>query len=203
LQTIVNAWNPGDPTPLLPRAAADLQQRCWTAVNSIAAARIAGRFNFNVLFSHLRTPQQYQMYVREYRDAGGSRLIAANRPVFVGADDDDAFGCAEHALRLLWRRFAREGKINASVAEPASPPDLCGHPLNFIVGGPQTVARKLMELHQTVPFDVANVEVRWAGLSHEQVCDSLRRLMRDVIPAIKAAGYGSTAAVGWRWASRD
>jgi len=51
---------------------------------------------------------------REYSDAlpqrGGSGLIAANRPVYVGADDQSAFREAEPALRTLWRRFHSEGK---------------------------------------------------------------------------------------------
>ena len=42
--------------------------------------------------------------------------------------------------------------------------------------------RRLRDLHEQAPFDVAHVEVRWAGLSHELVCDSLRRLMEDVKP---------------------
>jgi hypothetical protein len=32
---------------------------------------------------------------------------------------------------------------------------------------------------------VANVEVRWAGLTHELVRDSLRRLMEDVLPILE------------------
>ena len=60
------------------------------------------------------------------------------------------------------------------------------HPINFIVGGPESVARQLQELHEQVPFDVANVEVRWAGLTHDLVRDSLRRLMEEVMPLSKA-----------------
>ncbi len=161
----------------LPVAAPDLAGRCWLAVNSVGSARIAGSLGFNVLFSHLRTPEQYRQYVATYRDAGGTGLIAANRPVFVGPDDETAFNLAEPALRILWRRFRREGKIPADAPEPDRPQDLCGHPINFIVGGPESVARRLGELHEQIPFDIANVEVRWAGLSHEMVCDSLRRLM--------------------------
>src|SRR5206468_3965988 len=113
---------------------------------------------------------------------GGRGLIAANRPVFVGPDDAAALALAEPALQTLWRRFRAEGKIPAEVPEPAAATDLCGHPINFIVGGPAAVARQLRELHAEAPFDVANVEVRWAGLSHDSVKDSLRRLMDDVVP---------------------
>jgi alkanesulfonate monooxygenase SsuD/methylene tetrahydromethanopterin reductase-like flavin-dependent oxidoreductase (luciferase family) len=185
LHTIRTAWDGSGPAPrVLPIPAAGLASRCWVAVNSLGSARIAGAFNFNMLFSHLRTPGQYREYAAVYRGAGGMRLIAANRPVFVGPDDATAFKLIEPALRILWRRFKAEGKIPSNVSEPRAPADLCAHPINFIVGGPTTVARQLRELHSQAPFDVANVEVRWTGLSHEIVCDSLARLMKEVVPLI-------------------
>jgi alkanesulfonate monooxygenase SsuD/methylene tetrahydromethanopterin reductase-like flavin-dependent oxidoreductase (luciferase family) len=168
----------------LPLPAPDLASRCWQAVNSVGSARIAGMLGLNMLFSHLRTPEQYRQYIGAYRESGGRGLIAANRPVFVGPDDENAFTLAEPALRVLWRRFREEGKIPADTSEPARAQDLCGHPINFIVGGPETVRDRLSELHEVVPFDVANVEVRWAGLSHELVCDSLVRMMEDVVPIL-------------------
>jgi alkanesulfonate monooxygenase SsuD/methylene tetrahydromethanopterin reductase-like flavin-dependent oxidoreductase (luciferase family) len=195
LRIIKWAWGDNQPLPplryltspsqtSLPAPLPDLPSRCWLAVNSVGSARIAGLFNFNMLFSHLRTPEQYQQYRAAYTAAGGTRQIAANRPVFVAEDDATAFELCESALRTLWRRFQKEGKISASISEPQSPADLCAHPINFIVGGPASVAQQLLELHSQVSFDVANVEFRWAGLSHELVCDSLRRLMRDVAPLL-------------------
>jgi hypothetical protein len=50
---------------------------------------------------------------------------------------------------------------------------------------PESVARQLLDLHAQVPFDVANVEVRWAGLAHDLVRDSLRRLMEEVVPRLE------------------
>jgi alkanesulfonate monooxygenase SsuD/methylene tetrahydromethanopterin reductase-like flavin-dependent oxidoreductase (luciferase family) len=183
LETILTAWHPSSAT--LPHPGADLPSRCWVAVNSLGAARIAGQFNLNVLFSHLRTPEQYSQYRAAYHSAGGCRLIAANRPVYVGEDEGAAWREAEPALRTLWRRFQGEGKIAATAVEPQDVRDLCGHPINFIVGGPESVARQLVELHGRCPFDVANVEVRWAGLAHAQVRRSLERLM-GVMPVIAA-----------------
>ncbi len=168
----------------LPIPRDDLADRCWVAVNSVGSAQIAGRLRFNMLFSHLRTPEQYRQYCAAYREAGGTGLVAANRPVFVGRDDNTAFVQAEPALRMLWRRFRDEGKIPAETPEPSGIEGLCAHPINFVIGGPESVASQLLALHEDVPFDVANVEVRWAGLSHEQVCDSMRRLMEDVMPRI-------------------
>ncbi|HEY2589181.1 MAG TPA: hypothetical protein VGI81_25785, partial [Tepidisphaeraceae bacterium] len=183
LRLIQGAWR--SHSTFLPAIASDLPARCWVAVNSVGSARIAGAFGFNMLFSHLRMPGQYREYGEAYRDAGGRGLIAANRPVFVGPDDGTAFRIAEPALRMLWRRFQREGKIAASHCEPTSVADLCAHPINFIVGGPESVAEQLLMLHEEVPFDVANVEVRWAGLTHDQVCDSLRRLKQDVMARMR------------------
>lgn len=191
LGAIRSAWGPeaADPSPrVLPAPASDLAGRCWLAVNGPESARIAGACGSNVLFSHLRTPGQYRQYAAIYRDAGGRGLIAANRPVFVGPDDAAAWASVEPALRGLWRRFLSEGKIPAGTTEPVRPADLCAHPINFVVGGPETVARQLGALHEEVPFDVANVEIRWDGLPHDLVLDSLRRLMRDVMPLIDGAG---------------
>jgi alkanesulfonate monooxygenase SsuD/methylene tetrahydromethanopterin reductase-like flavin-dependent oxidoreductase (luciferase family) len=170
---------------ILPHPHPDLPSRCFVAVNSLGAAKIAGHFNFNILFSHLRTPAQYNQYRAAYQAAGGQRQIAANRPVYVGNDDATAWHEAEPALRTLWRRFQQEGKIPADTKEPANPTDLCAHPINFIVGGPQSVARQLQTLHHQSPFDIANVELRWPNLSREQVRQSLTRLMRDVMPQIQ------------------
>ena len=179
------------PHHTLPVPAPGLPRRSWLAVNSLGSARIAGALDFNMLFSHLRTPEQYRQYAAAYRESGGTGLIAANRPVFVGPDDAAAFDLAEAALRILWRRFRQEGKIPAGTPEPSRPEDLCGHPINFIIGGPESVARQLLALHEQVPFDVANVEVRWASLSHELVRDSLRRLMAVVVPILAQSSEAS------------
>jgi len=168
----------------LPVAAADLPNRCWLAANSFGAARIAGAGGFGMLFSHLRTAEQYRQYIHAYREAGGNGLIAANRPVYVGADDESAFAEIEPALRILWRRFRAEGKIPAADPEPRLAPQLCAHPINFIVGGPASVAQQLRELHRQVPFDVANLEVRWDGLTHHLVRQSLQRLATQVRPML-------------------
>jgi len=172
-------------TRILPTPPKDLSKRCWVAVNSAGSARIAGLFGYNVLFSHLRTPEQYRQYSDAYHKGGGKGLIAANRPVFVGQDDETAFKVCGPALRTLWLRFRTEGKIPATTPEPTRIEDLCAHPINFVVGGPEKVARELLELHAEVPFDVANVEVRWAGLSHATVCESVRLLMEAVVPLLE------------------
>lgn len=172
---------PHDPLPV---AAPDLASRSWLAVNSLGAARIAGELGFNMMFSHLRTPEQYLAYRQAYHDTGGRGLVAANRPVYVGRDDVAALRDIEPALRILWRRFQREGKITANLSEPADTRDLCAHPINFIVGGPQSVAQQLRDLHDAVPYDVANLEPNWDGLPRAMIDDSLHRVAEEVRPLL-------------------
>ena len=172
-----------EPLPVPP---GNLAQRSWLAVNSAGAARIAGTMGFGMLFSHLRTPAQYREYVEAYQAAGGTGRVAVNRPVYVGPDDRAAFALAEPALRTLWRRFQSEGKIPADQVEPRSREELSAHPINFIVGGPASVARQLDDLYAQAPFDVANLEVRWEGLSHSAIRDSLRRLATEVRPLLQS-----------------
>lgn len=175
------------PHAFLPVASKDLTGRSWVAVNSIGAARIAGRFGFNMLFSHLRTPAQYRQYRSAYHDAGGRGLVAANRPIHVAKDDVTAFAQIEPALRTLWRRFRAEGKIDASRQEPRDVRELCAHPINFVVGGPDSVARQLLDLHGQCPYDVANIEVRWDGLSDAHIHDCMRHFAQGVRPLIRSA----------------
>lgn len=53
-----------------------------------------------------------------------------------------------------------------------------------------SVAQQLLTLYEQSPFDVANVEVRWAGLSHELVRESLQRLMEYVVPILELEACG-------------
>ena len=181
LTQILESWN--DPETL-PQAHPTLPARSWQAVNSIGSAQNAGRLGMNMMYSHLRTPEQYKQYRQAYRDSGGTGRIAANRPVYVGSDDATAMAELEPALRALWRRFRSEGKIPAETTEPDNPWLLCGHPINFLVGGPESVAEQIAALRAATDFDVINLEPNWAGLTSEQICGTIQRLAEQVRPAL-------------------
>jgi alkanesulfonate monooxygenase SsuD/methylene tetrahydromethanopterin reductase-like flavin-dependent oxidoreductase (luciferase family) len=194
LETIRQVWaglgpvqrQAGEPryeTPL-PLALPDLLRRSWLAANSVEAAEIAGRGGHNMMFSFLRTPEQYATLRGAYVKAGGAGLVAANRPIFVGEDDAGAWTEAEPALRILWRRFVGEGKIPRDLPEPERFTRE-NAPGQFLVGGPETVIRFVQALHARVPFDVFNIEPRWAGLTPEQVHGSMRRFAERVMPALE------------------
>ena len=181
LGQILTSWR--DPESL-PRAHPTLHARSWQAVNSIGSAQNAGRLGMNMMYSHLRTPEQYKQYRQAYLDSGGTGLIAANRPVYVGPDDATAMAELEPALRTLWRRFRSEGKIPAETPEPSDPWELCGHPINFLVGGPASVAAQIAALRVETDFDVINLEPNWAGLTSEQIHGTIRGLAEAVRPTL-------------------
>ena len=98
-------------------------------------------------------------------------------------------------MRCLWRRFRDEGKIPAAAPEPRRPQDLCGHPINFLVGGTDGVARQLADLHAACAFDVVNFEVRWDGLSPEAIRDCMHLLAEELRPSL--ARLTPLARPGW------
>jgi alkanesulfonate monooxygenase SsuD/methylene tetrahydromethanopterin reductase-like flavin-dependent oxidoreductase (luciferase family) len=178
--------NPGRPrfeTPL-PLARPDLTERSWLAANSLEAAGIAGRGGHNMMFSFLRTPEQYEALYAAYRAAGGTGSVAANRPVYVGEDDESAWRDAEPALRILWRRFVEEGKIPKDRPEPERF-TLDNAPGQFLVGSSDTVVRFIHHLRAGVPFDTFNIEPRWAGFTPEQVRAGMERFALGVMPALR------------------
>jgi hypothetical protein len=153
----------------------------------IAVADILTNGRMAVGFGSGSTPEEFGLFGLSETDdherhARFEEALGLIRSAWNGTITGRESAWVEPALRTLWRRFRQEGKIRAETPEPARSQDLCGHPINFIVGGPESVARQLHELCVQAPFDVANVEVRWAELPHELVCDSLRRLMEDVMP---------------------
>ena len=178
LGAIKAAWEGGSPPvgDCKPR----LANRAFVAVNSPGSAAVAGRLDFHMLFSHLRTPAQHRAYVEAYRGAGGKGLVATNRPLYVAETDAGARRDLEPALRTLWRRFRREGKIPSSMAEPRNIEDLAAHPINFVFGSPESVAGQLAELHRQCPYDIGNFEVRWADLPCEHVHSCVQLLATKV-----------------------
>ena len=75
--------------------------------------------------------------------------------------------------------FARSGLVG-EVLEL----DDGARPARAVTRGPEVVAQQLRQLRGQVPFDVASMEVQWAGLPHELARDSLRRLVEDVVPLL-------------------
>jgi alkanesulfonate monooxygenase SsuD/methylene tetrahydromethanopterin reductase-like flavin-dependent oxidoreductase (luciferase family) len=173
--------------PFLPRATRPLADLLWIAANSEAQARLSGERGYGIMLSRERRLGEMARIVQAYRtgreEAGlppGGR-IAASRPVFVGESDDNAREAVEHAVALMVARQRRERPQYAGLPAPTSFAEACER-VQFVAGGPDTVAQAVRDLLAEIPFTALHVQPRWQGLAPEQVQASIRRFQQHVVP---------------------
>jgi len=115
-------------------------------------------------------------------DAG---MVSASRAMYVGENDATAWREASEAIWLLNTRMRRERAAIAALPVPQSIQE-AAEQVQFVVGGPERCRASVQELLDVLPFDVFNLQPRWAGLTVEQVEASLRRFAEAVAPAFQA-----------------
>jgi alkanesulfonate monooxygenase SsuD/methylene tetrahydromethanopterin reductase-like flavin-dependent oxidoreductase (luciferase family) len=205
LDVLEQAWR-GDPVsvhgryvdveapPLLPRSQRPLSEVLWIAANSTAQAHQAGRRGYGVMLSRERGPGEMEKIVASYlqgRAEAGLPLdkgrIGASRPMYVGESDAGAREAAEEAVWTMVDRQRRERAQYADLPRPATFEEACAR-VQFVAGGPETVAQAVRELRQQVPFTALHVQPRWQGLPHPRVMESIRRFQETVVPLVLAGG---------------
>ncbi len=173
--------------PVLPRAVRPLSEVLWIAANSASQARVAGRRGYGIMLSRERGPGEMDQIVESYHSGRAeARLppggrVAASRPVFIGATDEEAFRGAERAVAIMVERQRRERPQYADLPAPADFEDACRR-VQFVAGGPERVAAVVRELYDQVPFTALHIQPRWTGLAPEHVKASIRRLHQEVMP---------------------
>jgi alkanesulfonate monooxygenase SsuD/methylene tetrahydromethanopterin reductase-like flavin-dependent oxidoreductase (luciferase family) len=113
------------------------------------------------------------------RDAG---TVSASRAMYVGDNDASAWREASEAVWSLNARMRRERIAIAALPAPQSV-QVAAEQVQFVVGSPERCRASVEELLNVLPFDVFNLQPRWAGLPAEQVDASLRRFAEVVAPA--------------------
>ncbi len=199
LDVLEQAWR-GDPIsvhghyvdveapPLLPRATRPLGDLLWIAANSEGQSHLAGRRGYGVMLSRERASSSMATIVEAYhhgrrvagRSPQGGR-IAVSRPVYVGATDALAREEAAAAVAIMVERQRRERPQFAGLPAPESFEEAC-HRVQFVAGGPETVAEEVRRLYSAVSFTALHVQPRWQGLPPGRVQDSICRLQRQVVP---------------------
>ncbi|HEX2035829.1 MAG TPA: LLM class flavin-dependent oxidoreductase [Chloroflexota bacterium] len=175
--------------PVLPRAIRPLEELLWIAANSEAQGYLAGRRGFGVMLSRERGVGTMGRIVAAYgagREAAGrppGGRIAASRPVYVGASDEAARDEAASAVAIMVERQRRERPQYADLPPPSTFDEACDR-VQFLVGGPHTVAAEVRRLYEQVPFTAMHVQPRWQGLAPELVQTSIRRFQEEVIPLV-------------------
>ena len=90
-------------------------------------------------------------------------------------------GRFQAAVEILVARQRRERPAYANLPPPQSFDEACAR-VQFIVGGPQTVAAEVRRLGAAVPFSALHVQPRWQGLPAPLVEASIRRFQEEVVP---------------------
>lgn len=199
LDVLEQAWRGGDVSvhgryvnvdspPVLPRAIRPLADLLWIASNSTAQARVSGCRGYGIMLSRERGAGEMEKIVESYREgrieAGldpTTGRIAASRPVYVGRSDAEARDEAAAAVAEMVARQRRDRPQFADLPMPKDFDEACAR-VQFIAGGPMTVAGVIRELYTQIPFSALHIQPRWNGLSPERVQSSIQRFQEDVVP---------------------
>jgi alkanesulfonate monooxygenase SsuD/methylene tetrahydromethanopterin reductase-like flavin-dependent oxidoreductase (luciferase family) len=122
---------------------------------------------------------------RHGRDAESFPYVVS-ATVYVHEDPERAWSVAAPAIAYQRNRYAEWGtdrdRQPPERLEPATLPRE-----RYFVGTPEEVARVIVELRRTVPFDHLCFWGRLPGLSHEQALDSMRLFVEEVVPRVREA----------------
>ena len=204
LEVLEQAWR-GDPIsvhgrfvdveapPVLPRATRPLSEALWIASNSAAQARVSGRRGYGIMLSRERGAGEMEQIVESYRQGRGEAgldpnagRIAASRPVYVGRTDAEAHAEASDAVWEMVARQRRERPQYADLPQPKDFDEACAR-VQFVAGGPETVAELVRELYAQIPFTALHIQPRWKGLPPPRVQTSIQRFQEEVMPRAFAA----------------
>lgn len=181
-----------EPVRVLPHPTRALFPTLWLAANSPASATLAGRRGLKLMLSRERSAEELRALHAAYR-AGReeaalppeSGVVSASRAMYVSDSDAAAWREASEAVWLLNARMRRERAAVAALPQPQNVQE-AAEQVQFVVGGPERCRASVQELLDVLPFDVFNLQPRWAGLDAPHVEASLRRFAEDVAPAFRA-----------------
>jgi alkanesulfonate monooxygenase SsuD/methylene tetrahydromethanopterin reductase-like flavin-dependent oxidoreductase (luciferase family) len=167
----------------------DLTSRVLVASSdphTIGWAAGAGLGYFVGMFAGLRHPE----LVARFRAIGGTGEVRASRLVHVGVDDIAARRTVARAVEHFWPRFTppSPGWRERLARSPGSPrfDDVLGE-LGWVVGGPDTVHRELVDYARRSDLDALDVCFHVPGLADGVAECSMDRFASEVLPRLDAA----------------
>jgi alkanesulfonate monooxygenase SsuD/methylene tetrahydromethanopterin reductase-like flavin-dependent oxidoreductase (luciferase family) len=185
-----------DPVHVLPQPTRPLFPTLWLAANSPASATLAGRRGLKLMLSRERSTEELRALDAAFRGgreaaglAPGDGITSASRAMYVGENDAAAWREASEAVWQLNARMRRERAAIAALPQPQSVEE-AAEQVQFVVGGPERCRASVQELLAILPFDVFNLQPRWAGLPARHVEASLRRFAEEVVPAFRGTEAG-------------
>ncbi|QYJ17191.1 Alkanal monooxygenase alpha chain [Rubrobacter xylanophilus DSM 9941] len=153
------------------------------------AARMADGF----LVGGRKPPEQMHAWLREALErhgrAAGSFPFIVSTTVYVGEDPERAWEEVAPCIAYQASRYAEWGTDRGRPKpDPVRPENL--PPERYLVGTPEEVAGRLVEMHRRAPYDHLCFWARLPGLTHEQALRNMRLFASEVAPRVREALAG-------------
>lgn len=172
-----------------PKPVQDPRPPIWIGGNRDKAIRRAGKLgDVWIANPHEDEPtiaRQVEIAGRPEGD-GYHGVLPARRDVFVAETDEKALEIYGPQIKEFYDWYAKEGQ-----AEAMENPDALDQRLEelreerFIIGSPETVTDRLVNLHENVGIDCVLMGMHRPGIPHEDVLRSIELTGEEVIPAVR------------------
>lgn len=186
---------------LSPVPAVDITKRLWAAGRDEPTIRHLAETGVNLVVGQAEIGAVQANYIRQYRAAGGKGRTRGVRLVFVAETDEQALADSAAAADLYYSligkgAYAKEAAAKGLVAaEPKTREEMLEQ-ISYIVGSPDTVARKLNAYLAMTGVDQLDAMVHVPRVGVKNVERTLRLLQAEVRPQlVYRAAEMPTAAV--------
>jgi alkanesulfonate monooxygenase SsuD/methylene tetrahydromethanopterin reductase-like flavin-dependent oxidoreductase (luciferase family) len=174
---------------LSPVSPVDITTRLWAAGRDEPTIRHLAETGVNLVVGQAELGAVQSNYVRQYRAAGGKGKTRGVRLVFVAETDEQAMAESAPAADLYHSligkgAYQKEAQAKGLVAaEPTTREEMLDQ-VNFVVGSPDTVARKLNAYLAATGIDQLDAMVQIPRVGAENVARTLRLLQTEVRPQL-------------------
>jgi alkanesulfonate monooxygenase SsuD/methylene tetrahydromethanopterin reductase-like flavin-dependent oxidoreductase (luciferase family) len=182
--------DPGLAAPeLSPVSPVDITTRLWAAGRDELTIRHLAETGVNLVVGQAELGAVQAGYVRQYRAAGGKGKTRGVRLVFVAETDEQAMADSAPAADLYYSligkgAYQKEAQAKGLItAEPTSRREMLDQ-VNFVVGSPDTVARKLNDYLAATGVDQLDAMVQIPRVGAANVERTLRLLQAEVRPQL-------------------
>ena len=216
LDVMAAAWRPGllnhesesfryQGLSVIPKPLQKPEDIIWVAARNPELIAYAGRNGYAQLIGQSEPTARQAGYARLYREAaraaGHTPRTGGTRLVYVGRTDAEARADIEECIWRYYRRQTTNGyfkqAINDGLLAPTAQPTLdeVMGMVEFIVGGPDTVAEQLATFCDALQVSSLTCMMHVAGITHDQMMRSMRLFMEEVKPRLLAKLAAPVAAV--------
>jgi alkanesulfonate monooxygenase SsuD/methylene tetrahydromethanopterin reductase-like flavin-dependent oxidoreductase (luciferase family) len=172
-----------------PVSPVDITTRLWAAGRDEPTIRHLAQTGVNLVVGQAEMGAVQANYIRQYKAAGGKGKTRGVRLVFVAETDEQAIAESSAAADLYYEligkgAYQKEAQAKGLVpAEPKTREEMLDQ-VNYVVGSPDTVARKLNTYLQQTGVDQLDAMVNIPRVGADNFARTLRLLQQEVRPQL-------------------